>query len=148
MLCRNMAMRSVMLARRMRHSPADKPSLDTTSCPCQSVCQRSFCRLTCCLCSVSRLNPVPAGWPFMTGQDHLPNHALPSIDYAAIHLWPDVWSQSSPPWGLRWIQAHADNAALLGKPLVIEEFGKFVGAYVPPIPQPLPNKCLLGLETL
>ncbi|CAL8463704.1 g3238 [Coccomyxa elongata] len=79
-------------------------------------------------CAAPQLNPVPAGWSFMTGQDHLPNHALPSIDYAAIHLWPDVWSQSSPPWGLRWIQAHADNAALLGKPLFIEEFGKFVGS--------------------
>ncbi|BDA48416.1 probable mannan endo-1,4-beta-mannosidase 1 at N-terminal half [Coccomyxa sp. Obi] len=78
-------------------------------------------------CAAPKLNPVPAGWPLMTGQDHLPNHALPSIDYAAIHLWPDVWSQSSPPWGLRWIQAHAENSALLGKPLVIEEFGKFVG---------------------
>jgi hypothetical protein len=78
-----------------------------------------------------RLNPVPAGWPFATGQDHLPNHALAAIDYAGIHLWPDVWSRDDRPWGVRWIQAHAENAALLGKPLVIEEFGKFVGA--PPL---------------
>ncbi|KAK9917492.1 hypothetical protein WJX75_004981 [Coccomyxa subellipsoidea] len=78
-------------------------------------------------CAASQLNPVPAGWPFATGQDHLPNHALAAIDYAGIHLWPDVWSRDDRPWGVRWIQAHAENAALLGKPLVIEEFGKFVG---------------------
>ena len=72
---------------------------------------------------------MPAGWPFATGQDHLPNHALAAIDYAGIHLWPDVWSRDDREWGLRWIRAHADNAALLGKPLVVEEFGKFVGAH-------------------
>lgn len=77
---------------------------------------------------------MPAGWPFATGQDHLPNHALAAIDYAGIHLWPDVWSRDDRPWGARWIQAHAENAALLGKPLVIEEFGKFVGA--PPLQPP------------
>jgi mannan endo-1,4-beta-mannosidase len=68
------------------------------------------------------------GWPFRTGQDHLPNHALESIDYVAVHLWPDNWSRPDRPWGVNWVAQHAaQTAALLGKPLVVEEFGKFVG---------------------
>jgi mannan endo-1,4-beta-mannosidase len=73
---------------------------------------------------------VPQGWPFRTGQDYLPNHVLSTIDYAAVHLWPDNWSRGTDrPWGVAWVAAHAAQAALLGKPLVLEEFGKFVGTH-------------------
>ena len=30
-------------------------------------------------------------------------------------------------WGKTWLQVHASNAKALGKPLVIEEWGKFIG---------------------
>lgn len=82
---------------------------------------------------MNRVNPVSKGWTFRTGQDFLPNHALAHIDYAAVHLWPDNWSRGGDkPWGVSWLRAHsAQTAALLGKPLVLEEFGKFVGAFYP-----------------
>jgi len=34
-------------------------------------------------------NPEP--WALATGQDFVANHAIPEIDYAVAHLWPDNW---------------------------------------------------------
>jgi mannan endo-1,4-beta-mannosidase len=61
-------------------------------------------------------------------------HALPTIDYATIHIWPKNWgwfSDTSIAKGMeqiiqnsdRYIKKHADAMQVLGKPLVIEEFG-------------------------
>lgn len=54
-----------------------------------------------------------------------------NIDYAAIHLWPDQWLNSGQcsedaalRFARRWINAHVDCCARLGKPLVLTEFGK------------------------
>lgn len=60
------------------------------------------------------------------------NHAVPQIDFATAHLWPDSWlpggGGSSEEAGLRfarrWINSHVDACAKLGKPLVLSEFGK------------------------
>jgi hypothetical protein len=45
-----------------------------------------------------------------------------------IHLWPDHWIAGSLDyqiqWSRQWIKGHAEEAALLRKPLVIGEFGK------------------------
>jgi hypothetical protein len=45
-----------------------------------------------------------------------------------IHLWPDHWIAGSLDyqiqWSRQWIKGHAEEAALLNKPLVIGEFGK------------------------
>ena len=34
------------------------------------------------------------GWATITGQNFTANHAPDSIDFAAIHLWPDNWEAS------------------------------------------------------
>jgi mannan endo-1,4-beta-mannosidase len=61
-------------------------------------------------------------------------HALPSIDYVTIHLWPSAWgwfkhdkADSTYPQtvdkALSYVQQHTEDAAQLGKPLTLEEFG-------------------------
>lgn len=76
-----------------------------------------------CVC---RQNPVPNsdGWPLRTGQDFLSNHALPGIDYLSIHMWPDNWGRTDLDFGKIWMNGHLAQARLLGRPLVLEEFGK------------------------
>ena len=69
----------------------------------------------------------PFLWAGHTGSDFLPNHAAKDIDYAAIHLWPDNWQRWDLPFGKAWIEGHIQGARQLGKPLVLEEFGKAVG---------------------
>ena len=49
------------------------------------------------------------------------------VDYAAIHLWPDNWRRWDPAFGREWLDGHIRNAQALGKPLLLEEFGKAVG---------------------
>ena len=66
------------------------------------------------------------------GCDFARNHMSDCIDFATIHLWPDTWlagaGQGSEEGALRfarrWINAHVDCCARLGKPLVLTEFGK------------------------
>ncbi len=61
-------------------------------------------------------------------------HACPDIDYLTIHIWPLNWSwvhrdslAEDLPEAIRktdeYIAAHIEAAKLLGKPLVLEEFG-------------------------
>ncbi|KAK9810193.1 hypothetical protein WJX72_006485 [[Myrmecia] bisecta] len=74
----------------------------------------------------------PDAWPSKTGTDFVANHAPASIDFAAFHLWPDNWAvdetSNAPVRGLdfatAWINQHIADAASLGKPVVLEEFGK------------------------
>ena len=87
----------------------------------------------CVLCD--RANPVPTtnggpggAWPVMTGNDFLPNHMANGIDYASIHMWPDNWGRTDKAFGTTWLNAHIADVKYLGKPLVLEEFGKAVGA--------------------
>jgi mannan endo-1,4-beta-mannosidase len=52
--------------------------------------------------------------------------ALQSVDLASIHLYPEGWGWSQDRWideGADWIRAHADRAALAGRPLLLGEFG-------------------------
>jgi len=37
------------------------------------------------------------GWATITGQNFSANHAPDTIDFAAIHLWPDNWEAHPPP---------------------------------------------------
>jgi hypothetical protein len=39
--------------------------------------------------SCRNLRYNPSGWASYVGNDFMPNHAVPSIDYASFHLWPD-----------------------------------------------------------
>ncbi len=77
-----------------------------------------------------RANPVNAysAWPLQTGQDFLPNHVVDGIDFASIHMWPDNWGRTDQAFGRAWLDAHLKDAWYLGKPVVIEEFGKAIGA--------------------
>ncbi|CAK0785325.1 hypothetical protein CVIRNUC_008532 [Coccomyxa viridis] len=66
-------------------------------------------------------------WSLHTGQDFLPNHMVDGIDYASLHLWPDNWARTDLYFGRRWLDAHLVDQWYLGKPVVIEEFGKAIG---------------------
>jgi hypothetical protein len=66
----------------------------------------------------------PSSWAGYTGQDFLPQHAVPAIDFAAIHLWPDNWKRTDQDFGPTWLNIHSKNGGQLGKPVVLEEFGK------------------------
>ncbi|KAL4429995.1 hypothetical protein ABPG77_004365 [Micractinium sp. CCAP 211/92] len=71
-------------------------------------------------------NPQPSSsWSYATGQDFVPNHNIPTIDYGGIHIWPDNWNVSTD-FISSWIAAHMKAAAEMKKPLVVEEFGKNV----------------------
>jgi mannan endo-1,4-beta-mannosidase len=72
----------------------------------------------------------PEVWASTTGQDFVENHAVPEIDFAVAHLWPDNWGVFTLGGSLaadfteEWIRAHTRDATrVLGKPFVLEEFG-------------------------
>ncbi|WP_238008485.1 cellulase family glycosylhydrolase [Dactylosporangium sp. AC04546] len=48
--------------------------------------------------------------------------ALPAIDLASFHLYPDHWGKDAA-WGTRWIETHVDLARRLRKPVMLGEFG-------------------------
>jgi mannan endo-1,4-beta-mannosidase len=71
-------------------------------------------------------------------------HALPGVDYLTAHIWPFNWGWFRPkesaatlPYSEQktreYLQAHVASAQILGKPLVLEEFGlpRDEGRYVP-----------------
>lgn len=35
----------------------------------------------------------PHDWAEDSGQDWMPNHQAPNIDFATIHVWPDNWNR-------------------------------------------------------
>jgi len=66
------------------------------------------------------------------GEDFEASLSLPNIDFGTYHMYPQTWypeldypgsNFSVEEWGLGWIEAHANTAAYVGKPLLIEEFG-------------------------
>jgi hypothetical protein len=82
--------------------------------------------------SATRVNPEV--WAGSTGQDFLRNHAVPEIDFAVAHLWPDNWGVFTLGGSLdaefteTWIRQHAlDATRILNKPFVLEEFGVVAG---------------------
>jgi mannan endo-1,4-beta-mannosidase len=56
------------------------------------------------------------------GIDWVTNLKLSSIDYGTVHRYPDGWGQTLD-WGNTWITQHGTQAANVGKPVVLEEFG-------------------------
>jgi mannan endo-1,4-beta-mannosidase len=73
---------------------------------------------------------APPGEPT---QDFVKTHSGPGIDYVTIHIWPQNWGWYDPkrpstykaaePLAIAYFQKHAKEAASMGKPLVLEEFG-------------------------
>ena len=59
------------------------------------------------------------------GVDHRALTALPDIDYGTFHMYPDTWGTGFG-WDERWIDDHLDVARALGKPTVLEEYGREV----------------------
>jgi mannan endo-1,4-beta-mannosidase len=70
-------------------------------------------------------------WMCLRGQDFINNHLHASIDYATCHIWPQSWGWN--PIGRtaramtkarQFLQQRIDDAHnVLGKPLMVEEFG-------------------------
>jgi len=65
--------------------------------------------------------------------DFTETHNGPNIDYATIHIWPQNWGwydpknpstyKSAEVQAIMYFQNHVKDAATMGKPLVLEEFG-------------------------
>jgi MoxR-like ATPase len=67
-------------------------------------------------------NVAPMGryWSASVGQDFTKQHAGGSIDFAAIHMWPDNWNTTDLAFPPVWIDSHIKEARKLGKPLLLE----------------------------
>jgi mannan endo-1,4-beta-mannosidase len=77
----------------------------------------------------STARPDVAGLSFAEDHDH------PAVTHTTIHLWPENWGMWEPKrdddaafeamlaWARRYVRDHAELAATLGRPLVIEELG-------------------------
>eukprot|EP01025_Chloroclados_australasicus_P062131 TRINITY_DN8159_c1_g1_i1.p1 TRINITY_DN8159_c1_g1~~TRINITY_DN8159_c1_g1_i1.p1 ORF type:complete len:378 (+),score=18.56 TRINITY_DN8159_c1_g1_i1:125-1135(+) len=64
------------------------------------------------------------------GVDFIANGQCGGIDYLSIHIWPDQWlAQKNPQFAdlirfsHEYIREHTRAAQMIGKPLVVEEFG-------------------------
>jgi mannan endo-1,4-beta-mannosidase len=74
------------------------------------------------------------GTPASAGVDPVKDHASPSIDFICFHMWAENWNWLAGggiPAGYpkavdlakRYLNKHAELAAKVGKPLLLEEFG-------------------------
>ena len=71
------------------------------------------------------LPPSPFSLPPSSNpSDFTAQHAPASIDFAAIHMWPDNWNTTDLAFPPVWIDSHIKESRKLGKPLLLEEFGK------------------------
>lgn len=63
-------------------------------------------------------------YPYQTGEgmNFTANLQVPDIDFGTYHLYPSSWGQSDS-WAPSWIASHAKAAALVGKPVILEEYG-------------------------
>lgn len=67
--------------------------------------------------------PNPPRWPSGQGTGFVWNHEPATVDLATFHLYPDHWWMH-PGEGIPWIRRHVTAARELGKPLLLEEYGK------------------------
>jgi mannan endo-1,4-beta-mannosidase len=56
------------------------------------------------------------------GVDTVALASLEHIDMMSMHLYPDHW-KTTTQWGTGWITEHAEEAARIGKPVYLGEFG-------------------------
>ncbi|KAL6636594.1 hypothetical protein ACP70R_024166 [Stipagrostis hirtigluma subsp. patula] len=74
------------------------------------------------------LNP----WGIYYGTNFIATHRAAGVDFATIHLYPDVWLWGSGAgeqlaFFKNWTQSHVeDTERYLGKPLLVTEYGKFL----------------------
>jgi len=77
------------------------------------------------------LNRNTDWWMPFHGQDFIDNHRHPTIDYASCHIWPQNWgwdpigrTSRAMSKARHYLQQRIDDACdVLGKPLMVEEFG-------------------------
>jgi mannan endo-1,4-beta-mannosidase len=68
-------------------------------------------------------------WAAEAGQDFLADHASPDIDFSTMHSWPDNWQAVDEEFQRRFLQTRIDDSVeVLKKPLLLEEWGKWVNA--------------------
>ena len=58
----------------------------------------------------------------LSGQDSAALAALPGVDLASFHLYPDGWGKDAA-WGTQWIRTHVQVADRVHKPVMLGEFG-------------------------
>lgn len=70
------------------------------------------------------LTDSDTSYPFQFGEgvDWEANLKISTIDFGTIHLYPEHWNEVAS-WGSYWIEAHANAAAKIGKPFIVEEYG-------------------------
>lgn len=74
------------------------------------------------------LNP----WSIYYGTNYIATHRAPGIDFATIHLYPDVWlwgttADEQAAFFRNWTASHVeDTERYLGMPLLVTEYGKFI----------------------
>ncbi|GMP44930.1 hypothetical protein CsSME_00013653 [Camellia sinensis var. sinensis] len=67
---------------------------------------------------------------FQVGTDFIANNQIPGIDFATIHSYPDAWlpgtsEDNQISFLNNWVNTHIQDAQnILGKPLLVGEFGK------------------------
>jgi mannan endo-1,4-beta-mannosidase len=80
-------------------------------------------------------DPTNVDYPYSTfeGDRWLEFLRLPAVDYGTFHLYPQGWGETTAnngtdpvQWGTTWIATHLADAARLGKPAVLEEYGLLV----------------------
>jgi mannan endo-1,4-beta-mannosidase len=69
-------------------------------------------------------DPASTDWTLNCGEgvDTLAFTRLPAVDVMSYHLYPDAWGKV-PAWGTDWITRHVVEAARIGKPVMLGEFG-------------------------
>jgi len=78
-------------------------------------------------------NPGDNEWDtwICEGTDFVRFHELPAIDFTVAHMYPDLWVDRScngsdyckKLFASRWVDTHIEQARMIGKPFVLEEFG-------------------------
>jgi len=56
------------------------------------------------------------------GVDFQVNLGVKGLDYGVFHLYPDSWGYNDT-WGSEWITQHDAVGAVVGKPVILEEYG-------------------------
>lgn len=69
-------------------------------------------------------DPASSDWTVNCGEgvDSVALAKLPAVDVMSYHLYPDHWAKDAA-WGVDWITRHAREAARVGKPVLLGEFG-------------------------
>jgi mannan endo-1,4-beta-mannosidase len=53
---------------------------------------------------------------------------VPEIDFGTFHLYPQIWRKKDAiSFGLQWIEQHLKAGEILGKPMLLEEYGLTLG---------------------